>query len=97
MDRGALAAEAILEELDQIELNPPAVGRLGEIAVPALVTAGAADISEIRRLADRLAAEIPQGRRLADIPDAAHLLPLERPEPVAEALNDFLAELAPSR
>jgi pimeloyl-ACP methyl ester carboxylesterase len=97
MDRGALAAEATLEDLDEIELDPPAVGRLGEIAVPTLVTAGTADIPEIRRLADRLAAEIPHGRRLPDIPDAAHLLPLERPEPVAEALNDFLAELAPSR
>ena len=62
------------------------------MTVPALVTAGAADIPEIRRLADRLAATMPRARRLPDIPDAAHLLPLERPEPVAAALAALLSE-----
>jgi pimeloyl-ACP methyl ester carboxylesterase len=62
-----------------------------------LVTAGAADLTEIHRLADRIAAEVPHARRLADVPDAGHLLPLERPEPVAAALLDFLADVGPSR
>lgn len=91
MDRQALAAEATLSRVSVRELDPPATGRLAEIGVPALVTAGAADIPDIRRLADRLAAEIPDARRLPDVPDAAHLLPLERPEPVNEALLAFLA------
>lgn len=93
MDRHALAAEAALGDVTVRELDPPAVGRLGEIRVPALVTAGAADVPDIRLLADRLGAEIPQGRRLPDIPDAAHLLPLERPAQINAALLTFLTEI----
>ncbi|MGH3388194.1 MAG: alpha/beta fold hydrolase [Actinomadura sp.] len=94
MNRRALAAEATIEQVGVRELRPPAVQRLGEVSAPTLVTAGAADVPELRRLADRLAAEIPYGRRLADVPDSGHLLPLERPEPVAIALLDFFAEIA---
>ena len=93
MDRQALAAEVALDQLDVRKLDPAAVGRLGEITAPTLVTAGAADLPEIRSLADRLAAEIPPARRLADMSGAAHLLPLECPEPVAAALLDFFAEV----
>jgi 3-oxoadipate enol-lactonase len=90
MDRGALAAEAALDEVPIRELTPPAIGRLGEISVPTLVMVGAADVPEIRRLADRIAADVPQARRLPDVPGAAHLLPLERPELVNAALLAFL-------
>jgi 3-oxoadipate enol-lactonase len=92
MNRRALAGEDSLSRVDVRGLDPPALGRLAEVAVPTLVTAGAADIAEVRRLADRIAAEVPGGRRLPDVPGAAHLLPLERPEPVAAALAGFLAE-----
>jgi pimeloyl-ACP methyl ester carboxylesterase len=88
--RRALAAEDALARLDVKELEPPALDRLGEVTVPALVAVGAGDIPEIRRLADRLAAGIPHARRLPDIPDAAHLVPLERPDAVAAALLEFL-------
>jgi 3-oxoadipate enol-lactonase len=90
MDRRALAAEAALEAVPTRELAPPAIGRLGEIEVPTLVTAGAADVPEIRLLADRIAASVPASRRLPDVPDAAHLLPLERPDAVNAALLAFL-------
>jgi pimeloyl-ACP methyl ester carboxylesterase len=90
MDRWALAAEAALDGVPTRELTPAAIGRLGEIQVPTLVAVGAADVPEIRRLADRIAAEVPQARRLPDVPDAAHLLPLERPGAVNPALLAFL-------
>ena len=90
MDRRALAAEAALSALPSTELDPPAIGRLGEIRVPVLVTAGADDVPDISRLADRIAAEVPGAIRLPDVPDAGHLLPLERPGPVNEALLGFL-------
>ncbi|GIJ28657.1 alpha/beta hydrolase [Micromonospora qiuiae] len=90
MDERALAAELALGAVDVAELDPPAIGRLGELRVPVLVGAGAADVPEIRQLADRIAAESPQAVRLPDVPDAAHLLPLERPAPVNAALLDFL-------
>ncbi|WUR59550.1 alpha/beta hydrolase [Micromonospora chokoriensis] len=91
MDQRALAAELALGAVEVGELTPPAIDRLGELTVPVLVTAGAADVPDIRRLADRIAAEVPGAVRLPDIPDAAHLLPLERPEPVNAALLDFLS------
>ncbi|MEU5963007.1 alpha/beta hydrolase [Micromonospora parva] len=91
MDQRALAAELALGAVEVGELTPPAIGRLGELAIPVLVTAGAADVPDISRLADRIAAEVPGAVRLPDVPDAAHLLPLERPEPVNAALLDFLS------
>jgi 3-oxoadipate enol-lactonase len=90
MDRRALAAEAALRDVAVRELDPPAIGRLGEIGAPVLVGAGAADVPDISRLADLIAAAVPTGRRLPDVPDAGHLLPLERPGPVNEALLAFL-------
>ncbi|OKI71094.1 alpha/beta fold hydrolase [Micromonospora sp. CB01531] len=90
MDRRALAAELALSAVEVCELDPPAIDRLGELAMPVLVGTGADDLADLRRLADRIAAEAPHGVRLPDVPDAAHLLPLERPEPVNAALLDFL-------
>ncbi|MFV2099649.1 alpha/beta fold hydrolase [Micromonospora sp. LOL_024] len=90
MDERALAAELALSAVDVAELDPPAIGRLGELRMPVLTGAGAADVPDIRKLADRIAAEAPRATRLPDIPDAAHLLPLERPTPVNTALLDFL-------
>ncbi|WP_326549641.1 alpha/beta fold hydrolase [Micromonospora sp. NBC_01813] len=95
MDRRALAAEAALGDITQHELDPPAARRLGEIGVPVLVGAGALDIGDIPALADLLAAGIPLARRLPDVPGAAHLLPLERPDEVNAALRDFLAAQTP--
>ncbi|MFJ8580459.1 alpha/beta fold hydrolase [Micromonospora sp. NPDC093277] len=90
MDQRALAAELALSAVEVEELDPPAIDRLAELRMPVLVGAGADDLADLRRLADRIAAEVPQGVRLPDVPDAAHLLPLERPEPVNAALLDFL-------
>jgi 3-oxoadipate enol-lactonase len=90
MDRRALAAETALSGLPVRELDPPAIGRLRELRIPVLVGAGAADVPDISRLADRIAAEVPGAIRLPDVPDAGHLLPLERPGPVNEALLAFL-------
>jgi pimeloyl-ACP methyl ester carboxylesterase len=56
MDRRALAAEAALGNIAVRELDPPAIGRLGEIGVPVLVGAGAADVPDVSRLADHIAA-----------------------------------------
>ncbi|WP_434741850.1 alpha/beta fold hydrolase [Micromonospora sp. SH-82] len=93
MDHRALTAEQALRTVDVVEADPPAVDRLGELRVPVLVTAGAADVPDIRRLADRIGDEAPHAVRLPDVPDTAHLLPLERPGPVNAALLDFLARI----
>lgn len=91
MDRLALAAEQALGTVDVAELDPPAIERLGELRIPVLVGNGAADVPDIGRLADRIAAEVPGAIRLPAVPDAGHLLPLEQPGPVNAALRNFLA------
>ena len=90
MDRRALVAERALSAVPVTELDPPAIGRLSELRMPVLVTAGAADLPDITALADRISAEVPGALRLPDVPDAGHLLPLERPAAVNGPLIDFL-------
>ena len=90
LNRRAVTAEAALDVVPRQALAPAAIGRLAEIQVLTLVAVGAADVADIRRLAERIAAEVPQARRVPDIPDAAHLLPLERPDLINPILLAFL-------
>ncbi len=90
MDRRALAAEMALSAVPVTELDPPAIERLSQLRIPVLVTAGAADVPDISRLADRIAEQVPGALRLPDVPDAGHLLPLEHPAWVNQALLAFL-------
>ena len=72
-------------------LDPPASGRLGELRVPTLVVVGEADASDILAIADDLERRLPDARK-ATVRDAAHALPLERPQELNRLLLDFLAE-----
>ena len=91
LNLSAVRAEAALEAVSGVTMTPPAVGRLGEIQVPALVVVGAADVAEMHRLADQITATMPRAQRLPDVPGTAHLLPLERPDLVNPILHGFLA------
>ncbi|HEY4190172.1 MAG TPA: alpha/beta fold hydrolase [Candidatus Limnocylindrales bacterium] len=77
---------------DTIVLDPPAIGRLGEVRVPTLVMIGGLDTPSTRRSADLVAAGIPGARRI-DLPDIAHMPSLERPEWFTETLLAFLATI----
>jgi pimeloyl-ACP methyl ester carboxylesterase len=72
-------------------LTPPAIGRLSEINVPTLVVIGDHDSEDLRKLADRLAAEIA-GARLVRM-NAAHLPSLENPAQFSHLLDEFLTSL----
>jgi 3-oxoadipate enol-lactonase len=72
-------------------LDPPASERLGELRVPTLLVVGDADASDILAIADDLERRLPDARK-AIVRDAAHALPLERPEELNRLLLDFLAE-----
>ena len=71
-------------------LDPPASTRLGELRVPTLVVVGAADAGDVLEIADRLEREIPGARKVV-VADAAHALPLERPDELNRLLLEFLA------
>lgn len=64
--------------------------RLGEINVPALIVVGGEDIPDMHRIADTLAAGIPNARR-AEVAGAAHHPHMERPEEVNALILQFLA------
>ncbi|HZO93185.1 MAG TPA: alpha/beta fold hydrolase [Candidatus Baltobacteraceae bacterium] len=72
-------------------IKPPAAQRLHELRVPALVIVGEHDVEDFRRVARRLAAEIPNAR-FREIAGAGHMTVLERPDAFTEALLTFFAE-----
>ena len=72
MLQGAITVE------DRAEMEPPAIGRLSEIQKPTLILAGAEDLPDILAIAGLLSEGI-QGATKVVLPDAAHLLNMERP------------------
>jgi pimeloyl-ACP methyl ester carboxylesterase len=82
----------LLTDFDQApmqKLEPPAIGRLGEIHSPTLVVVGDQDLPPVLETADLLVAKIHGARKMV-IHDAAHLPNLEHPERFNRILLDFL-------
>lgn len=63
--------------------------RLPRLAVPTLAITGADDPGSTPAMARALAAHVPHGRAVV-VPGARHLLPLERPDAVVDAIADQL-------
>lgn len=68
----------------------PALGRLGELAVPVLLVTGESDVPDVHAHIGAVAAAVPQAERQV-IPVAGHLPQLEQPEQLATRVLDFLA------
>ncbi|QRN80480.1 MAG: alpha/beta fold hydrolase [Nocardiopsis sp. BM-2018] len=67
----------------------PAVDRLHEISVPALVVKGLSELPQVQDVADLYQAGI-EGARLLELPDTGHLPSVERPGELTAALVEFL-------
>jgi pimeloyl-ACP methyl ester carboxylesterase len=80
-----LAAEELQPEPQPVHANID----VAAIAVPTLVVSGGRDLDHFRRVAEQLAAEIPQATR-RHLPWAGHLPSMERPDEVTDLLVDFL-------
>lgn len=89
MQRRAFEIDADWPDVDEAELDPPALDRLGEVAAPTLVVQGALDLEAIRLAADTVMAGIPRAERI-DWPDVAHLPSLERPDDVAALVEEWI-------
>ncbi len=74
-------------------LDPPAVGRLGEIHVPTLVIVGDGDVPDVIETADMLAQGIAGARKVV-FPDVAHMVTMERPIEFNRIVLDFLRVVA---
>jgi pimeloyl-ACP methyl ester carboxylesterase len=93
----ALNAAVLVREIQAGEahpqpLDPPAIGRLGEVEVPTLMIVGELDREDVCDAASVLASAIP-GAQLAVIPGAAHMVNLEAPARFNAEVVAFLAEL----
>jgi 3-oxoadipate enol-lactonase len=89
MQRRAFEVAANWDDVEQEELEPPALDRLGEIAAPVLVLIGALDLDAVRAAADRMAAQVAGARRV-DWLDIGHLPALERPDDFLRLLLEWV-------
>jgi pimeloyl-ACP methyl ester carboxylesterase len=75
-----------------IRLDPPASERLAELRCPILAVGGAIDVSEVAVTARHLEANAPNARALI-WPDVAHMIGMEQPGRLTDAIVEFLAPL----
>ena len=85
----AMAVPNALRLGDGSELEPPAVGRLGEIRAPVLLIEGQLDCEDIHLITSLIERRVGGAQRVV-IPGVAHMPNLERPEEVNRLLLDFL-------
>ncbi len=71
------------------EADPPAIKRLREIQAPTLIIVGEQDVLDILVIADLLQKHIARADTLV-IPGAAHMVNMEQPGKVNQAVLDFL-------
>ena len=74
------------------ELDPPAIARLGEVAVPTCLIIGDKDVREMLSIIEKLEQDIPGARKVV-MHDVAHALNMEQPEEFNRIVLDFLASL----
>jgi 3-oxoadipate enol-lactonase len=82
----------VQETAEPQALEPPAISRLAEIHVPALIVVGDQDVRTILTIADILEKGIAGARKVI-IPGTAHHLNMEKPEEFNRAVLDFLGSL----
>lgn len=81
-------------DVEYLDLQPPAAERLHEIRVPALIVAGGLDVQDFLDQARVLAGSIHASQMIV-LPDAAHMLTLEKPAEFNAAALRFLLSLHP--
>ena len=89
MQRRAFELTADWDDVEEKELEPPALDRLAHINVPTLVLVGDQDLDAIHDAAARVADGVPGARRV-DWPDTAHLPSMERPGEFLTLLRDWV-------
>ncbi|HSO64594.1 MAG TPA: GNAT family N-acetyltransferase [Ornithinibacter sp.] len=91
MQRRAFEVTEGWDDLEEVELDPPAVDRLADLHRPVLLVVGGHDLDATRLAAARLEAVAPHVRRV-DVPDAAHLPSMESPDGFLDLVLAWVAE-----
>jgi 3-oxoadipate enol-lactonase len=84
--------ELTMDESAMEDLDPPAAGRLSEIAVPTLVLSADHDPPYFLRASATIAAGIP-GARVVRIANVDHAIPMRAPDAFNETVLAFLDEI----
>ncbi|MGD8405383.1 MAG: alpha/beta hydrolase [Anaerolineales bacterium] len=82
----------IPDDVEEIDLEPPAIERLGEVEVPVQIMVGDLDLEEKLGLVDKLTEEISDCRKVV-IPGVAHMLNMEKPEVFNRSVLAFLSNV----
>jgi len=96
MQRRAFEITAGWDDLDEAELDPPALERLPEVRVPTTVLIGGLDVDAIADAGRRVVHGSPgapgvPGARLVEWADVAHLPSMERPDDFVALVTQHLA------
>jgi pimeloyl-ACP methyl ester carboxylesterase len=91
MQRRAFEITAGWGDVEEHELDPPALDRLSEVEVPTLVLVGALDLDAVRDAARRVTEGIAHARPVV-WPDVAHLPSMERRDDFLQLLRDWLRD-----
>jgi len=81
--------------LTEEPLSPPAIDRLEQLVMPALIMAGDLDDKNVLQTADLLARRLPKARKMI-IPGTAHLPGMEKPQEFNRVVLGFLEKTLPS-
>ena len=92
MQRRAFELTADWDDVEEEDLEPPAIDRLAELDEPTLVLTGGHDLDAIGDAADAVVAGVRRSRHV-HWPDVAHLPSMERPEEFTELVLGWLAEV----
>lgn len=90
MQRRAFEVTGDWDDLEERELDPPALDRLADVRARTLVLLGALDLDAIHDAARRVTEGIPDVHRV-DWPDVAHLPSMERPDDFLALVQEWLA------
>ncbi len=91
MQRRAFELTDDWDDVEEVELDPPALERLEEIDVPTLVLSGTLDVDAIDQAATAVLTGVTGARQVV-WPDVAHLPSMERPDDFVTLLLDWVAE-----
>lgn len=78
------------ENVSLQRIQPPAIERLGDIQAPLLVISGGLDVSDFGQIAEKLAGQVPGAKHVV-VPDAAHMVSMEKPDLFNQLIVDFVA------
>ena len=91
MQRRAFEVTQRWDDLDEVELDPPATERLADLGQPVLLVVGDHDLEATHRAADHLLASAPRVRRI-EVAHAAHLPSMEAPAVFLDVVLGWVAE-----